>query len=344
MRGQSQGYFYSRVSNPTVVELENILAQMQGRDGAVAFASGSGAISALMFSLLKSGDHVVLFRESYKPTRQLVRGILQKFDVHSSLIGIDDLGSLEAVIESKNTKVVIFESPTNPMLKLADIDAICKIAKKHGVTTILDNTFAGFHSHSAMPVDFFVHSLTKFASGHGDVMGGVVIGGKDRITPLFLDAMTIGSTLDPHAAFLILRGLKTYYLRFRAAASSAVEIANALNGHPAVSNLRFPGLKSDRGHGLALKQMQDFGTMIAFDTPGSTEKDLARFIDKLKLFKLAASLGSPESLIAPCKLFYGTDLSSEELTAAGISETSVRLSIGLEDPGDLIADLIQALN
>jgi len=343
LKGENQGYFYSRVANPTVAELESLIAGMQGRDGAVAFASGSGAISSLMFSRLKAGDHVVLFRESYKPTRQLIRGILHKFGVRHSLLGIHDIAGLEEVFKKESTKLVVFESPTNPMLCIADIAAICALAAKYQVTTVMDNTFAGFHNHGGLPIDFFVHSLTKFASGHGDVMGGMVVARRELIDLLFTDAMTIGCTLDPHAAFLILRGMKTYHLRYRAAASGATEIANGLSKHPAVRNLRFPGLNGHPDYHLASRQMQDFGTMIAFDAPGSNESDLAEFLNRLKIFKVAASLGSPESLVAPCKLLYGTDLGTEELTAAGIGETTVRLSIGLEHPGDLLADLLQAL-
>lgn len=338
---RKEGYFYSRVSNPTVQQLESLLAKLQSRDASIAFSSGVAALWACFFSLLKAGDHVIIFLESYKPTRYLVRNLLARFGVRSSVLSIEDLDTLESEVRKNHTRLILFESPTNPMLKIADIRAITQIAGKAGVLTALDNTFAGFHNHGEFEVDFFIHSLTKFASGHGDVLGGAIIGDHARINAMRRDAFETGASLDPHAAFLILRGLKTYYLRYEKQAENAKSVALWLSNHPAIERVFYPGLDSHPQHALATEQMKSFGALVSFDLKESTA--FAPFINKLRLFRIAASLGSTESLVAPVKLLFGTDLSDEECKIARITDRSVRLSVGIEAIDDLIADLAQAL-
>jgi cystathionine beta-lyase/cystathionine gamma-synthase len=210
------------------------------------------------------------------------------------------------------------------------------------VITVLDNTFAGLHNHGKFEIDYFVHSMTKYANGHGDVMGGIVIGDKKRIKAIKPLAVNMGSTLDPGAAFLMARGLKTYFLRYRQHSANALALAEFLAARREVAKVFYPGLPSDPGHALARKQMTEFGGVLTFDLHADKERTWA-FIDSLELFTTTASLGSTESLVAPVQLYLGTDLTAEEQALAQITESTVRLAVGLEDVDDLIADLDQAL-
>jgi cystathionine beta-lyase/cystathionine gamma-synthase len=237
---------------------------------------------------------------------------------------------------------VVFESPTNPITRIADIGHITRQARAAGALTVLDNTFAGMHQHGDTDVDLFIHSLTKYASGHGDVMGGAVIGPAGLIRKLRPDFVLLGGVLDPHAAWLIQRGLKTYMMRYRAQSDAALRIAQYLEAHDKVARVHHPGLPRHPRHALAAKQMQQFGTIVSFDLrAGAAAGD--RFADALKLFAIAASMGSPESLIIPPGLMGPHDLPAELAALSGIQPGTVRLSIGLEDPEDLIGDIEQAL-
>ncbi len=336
------GFNYSRTANPTVAALEATLAGLQGRQGCVAVGSGMGAVSTALWSLLAAGDHVLSFAESYGPTRRMITKVLARYGVRSTFVSIDDHAAVERVLGEHQTAVVWFESPTNPVLKIADIDRIAEMAHRHGALAVLDNTFAGLEAHAELPVDLFVHSLTKYASGHGDVMGGAIIGDESIIQRVRSHANTLGPTLDPHAAYLIQRGLKTYHVRRRAACESAQKIAEFLMTHAKVATVRYPGLPSDPGHSLAARQMRDFGTVLCIDLKGTGE-GTRRFAEALRFFGMAASLGSTESLIVPPSLQQARDLTGDLKVAAGIGDTTTRLSIGLEDVDDLIEDLSQAL-
>jgi cystathionine beta-lyase/cystathionine gamma-synthase len=237
---------------------------------------------------------------------------------------------------------MLFESPTNPVLKVADLGRITAIARRHQTLTVLDNTLAGLHNHGQFDVDFFVHSLTKYASGHGDVMGGAVIGRRELIDPMKGDFTLLGPTLDPHAAYLVLRGLKTYFVRWEAQCRNAQRVAEFLAAHPGVTRVRYPGLPSDPGHELAKRQMDDFGTMVSFEIRGGPDEG-TRFAEALELFAIAASLGSTESLVVAPRMQQPRDLTGEQLAWSGITPATVRLSIGVEDIDDLLADLDQAL-
>jgi len=237
---------------------------------------------------------------------------------------------------------VFFESPTNPVTKIADIGALTRVARAAGALTVMDNTFAGFHQHGEYDIDVFVHSLTKYASGAGDVMGGAVIGGGDLIRGLRTDFGTLGGTLDPHAAFLILRGLKTYFVRYQAQCASAQRIAELLAAHPAVARVHYPGLATHPQHALARAQMREFGTIVSFDLKGGLQAG-AHFVEALRLFALAASLGSTESLVLAPQMMRGRDLTPDQQRISAITDGTVRLSIGLEDPDDLVEDVNQAL-
>jgi cystathionine beta-lyase/cystathionine gamma-synthase len=305
-------------------------------------ASGVGVIAQALLSLTRQGDHVLCFLESYGPTRHLVLRTLAKFGVTHTMLSIEDLAGIERELAARATRLLIFESPTNPSNKIADIAALTRLARAHGALTLLDNTFAGVHQHGQFDIDIFLHSLTKFVSGHGDVMGGAAIARADLIRSLRSDFTVLGGVLDPHAAFLLQRGLKTYFLRYRAQSASSQRIADFLAGHAAVERTHYPGLASDPGHALARSQMSDFGAVVSFSLRGGAEAG-RRFTDALQLFSMAASVGATDSLVLPPQMLVPRDLSEAQRRIAGVGPGIVRLSIGLEDVDDLLEDVAQAL-
>jgi len=246
LRGERPGFFYSRASNPTTRQLELTLAELQGRDDCLVTGTGVSAISQTLLALTKAGDHVLCFVETYNPTRYLIRRFLHRFGVTHTMLSIEDVAGIERTLAATPTRLVVFESPTNPVTKIANIGVITRLARERGALTVMDNTFAGFHQHGELDVDVFVHSLTKYASGTGDVMGGAVITRSDIIRILRTDFGAIGGALDPHAAFLIQRGLKTYFVRYRAQCASSMRIAELLASHPAVARVHYPGLPAIR--------------------------------------------------------------------------------------------------
>jgi cystathionine beta-lyase/cystathionine gamma-synthase len=339
---QREGFYYSRDSNPTLRQLELALAQLQERDACVLTGSGVAAIAMPLLALLKSGDHVVYFAELYGPTRALVRRLLARYGVASTMLTVDDTVALERTLAATPTRLVVFESPTNPVLKVADVGRITAITRRHGALTLLDNTLGGLHNHGEFDVDLYSHSLTKYASGHGDVMGGAVIGRAELIEALRDDFSTLGPTLDPHAAFLILRGLRTYFVRWDAQCANAQRVAEFLASRPEVSRVRYPGLPGDPGHALSARQMDRFGTLVTFDLASGLEAG-TRFAESLELFSIAASLGSTESLVVAPAMQQPRGFTAQQAAWTDIGPGTVRLSIGIEDPDDLVDDLRQAL-
>ena len=305
-------------------------------------ASGVGAINGTLLALTRADDHVLCFVESYGPTRQFIRRTLARFGVRNTMLSIEDLAGVERVLASTPTRLLIFESPTNPLNRVADLTALTALARRHGALTLLDNTFAGFHQHGRYDIDYYLHSLTKYASGHGDVMGGAVIANTESIRRLRADFTLLGGALDPHAAFLVQRGLKTYMLRYREQSASAVKIAGFLAGHAAVTRVHYAGLASHPQHALASAQLGEYGALLSFDLRAGAEAG-RRFAEALRLFAVAASLGATESLVIPPQLMGTQDLSAAELLLSGIGPGTVRLAIGLEDVDDLLADIEQAL-
>ncbi len=336
------GYLYSRVANPTVRELEVLLAGLQGRDDAICLASGIAAMTATVMGLVKSGDHVVMFFESYKPTRYLQRHILARMGVQTELLHLDEWQRTEDYFAAHKPRLMLVESPTNPVLRVPDLDRLGKLCRSHGTLLVLDNTFAGFQHHGDTTVDVFVHSLTKHAGGHSDAMGGVLIANKNIIEQIAPVAITLGATLDPHAAWLILRGMKTYSLRTSRSSQNALVVAKWLKSRKGVCNLRYPGFAEHVDFLVWSRQMKgDGGSVVAFDIKGD-QALMDRFIDSLKVFALTPSMGCVESLVVPCLSLFADDLTIEQARRAGISETTVRLSMGIEDANDLILDLDQA--
>ncbi|MCX6130531.1 MAG: PLP-dependent aspartate aminotransferase family protein [Proteobacteria bacterium] len=342
-RNDRSGYFYSRHGNPTVAQLEELLAQLQGMESGLATSTGIAAIAGTLLGLLKAGDRLLYFIESYRPTRAMAEKILARMGVQLTRLSLDDHAGIKDALAMPNTRAVIFESMTNPQVRAPNIDFIVSEAQKHGVLTILDNTFAGFQSLKAPPTDIVIHSLTKFASGHGDVMGGVILSSEKLRRELEETMVLLGASLDPHAAFLILRGMKTYHLRRRAQCANALEIAAWLEQHPKVDAVSYPGLKSHTQHDIFQRTYEDFGSMLLFSLKNKSF-NIEPMVARGHLFKLAASLGSTESLITPALFFFAMYLSELERQRAGIDSTSIRLSIGIEDVNDLKADLSQLLD
>jgi cystathionine beta-lyase/cystathionine gamma-synthase len=343
LRGEREGFFYSRSSNPTLTQLQLLLARLQGRDDCLLTGSGVATIAASLLSLCKQGDHILAFVESYGPTRYIVQRLLSKFGIAHTLLSIEDLEGIERVLLGTPTRLVIFESPTNPVTKIADIEHLTALARRAGALTVLDNTFAGFHNHGGYDIDMFLHSLTKYASGHGDVMGGAIIARRELVTLMRKDIVSIGPTLDPHAAFLIQRGMRTYFLRYERQCANALACSLFLKSHPRIKRIFYPGLESHPQHLLARRQMKDFGSVVTFELDGGFEQG-GRFAESLQLFSISASVGSAESLVMPPQLLVGNEYNPELRAASLITRGTVRLSIGLEDAEDLVQDLTQALD
>jgi cystathionine beta-lyase/cystathionine gamma-synthase len=339
--GERDGFFYSRIDNPTSRQLEMTLAALQGRSDCLLTSSGVSAVSLTLQALCKQGDHILIFAESYGPTRAMARRVLSRFGVTFSVMSIDDLEGIERALQATPTRLMIFESPTNPILKIADLQRLCALAKAHACLTVLDNTLSGLHAHGQYPIDVFVHSLTKYANGHGDVLAGAVITNEELMQRLRPDFITMGAMLDPHAAFLVQRGLKTYSLRYERACANALAIARYLEQQPVVSNLRYPGLASHPQHRLAMQQTGAGGGVISFELASETLAN--ECVQRLKLFRLASSLGSTESLVLPPSMLQARDLPAEQRLWTGITDCTVRLSVGIEAIEDLLADLQQAL-
>ncbi len=341
-RGERDGFFYTRRANPTTRQLEMLLAELQQRDDCVATGSGAAAVATCLISQLRTGDHILGFVETYGPTLGLIRGTLARLGVAHTLLSIEDDAGIERVLAERKTKLVYFESPTNPLTRIADIARITRAAHAAGALTVMDNTFAGFHNHGQYGVDVFVHSLTKYASGHGDVMGGAVIARKEIAQAVRREGVLLGPLLDPHAAFLVMRGMKTYYLRYEAQAASAMRVAQFLAEHPAVSRVHYPGLPDHPRHALARSQMREFGSIVSFDLARGAEA-VRPFVDALDFFAITPSLGSVESLVMPPQLLQVRGFNPEQRALAGLGEGTIRLSIGIEDTDELIEDLDSAL-
>jgi len=342
VKGERTGFLYGRILNPSVRELEINLARLQGTEDAYCTSSGLAAISNTLVSLLRTGDHLVYMWQSYKPTRGLIQMLQNRFGVESTRVSVLDHEAIEKAIVPGKTKLMIWESPTNPQLEIADMEFLTGLCKKYSVISVLDNTFSGLHNHRQFDVDVYIHSLTKFASGHSDAMGGAVLGTSSLVNRIRWGASDLGDNFSPREATAISKGLKTYFLRYSKSSENALAIARFLKTLPQVSRVRYPGLEDHPGHELAKKQLHDFGAVIMFDILGD-KTETYRIIDSLQIFKAAPSLGSVESLILPVDLFFTGFLTEEETKASGLSPSGMRLSIGIEDVEDLKEDLRRAI-
>lgn len=341
--GHHKGWEYSRVSNPTRDALETSLASLEGGSSAHVFASGMAAISALV-TMLKAGDHVVCGENVYGGTPRLFNRIVAGYGIEFTYVDTADPESLRAALKP-NTRLVHIETPTNPLMTLTDIRAVADICHEHGCELSVDNTFMSpyFQQPIALGADLVMHSTTKYLNGHSDGLGGVLVGTKPehRERFAFVQKCT-GGILSPFEAWLVLRGIKTLAMRMREHDRNGRAIAALLDGHPAVERVFYPGLASHPQHELARRQMSGFGGMIAFEL-GSLEKANA-FLTKLRVCTLAESLGGVETLISHPATMTHAAIGADERTRLGITDGMVRISVGIEDLGDLEADLRQALS
>jgi len=340
--GKSKAYIYTRYGNPTLSIAEGKIAALEGAEAAVVTASGMAAISNALLSALRQGDEVISTAQTYGGTYRLMRDEFPNWGIgvkraETSLEGIESL-------VTERTKVLYVETPTNPTLRLVDLNKAIAFAKKHKLISIIDNTFATplLQKPVELGFDMVVHSATKYLGGHSDVIAGAAAGSKrwmDRIRHMIID---LGGSMDPEAAFLLIRGLKTLGLRVERGCSNALAVAQFLEKHPKVARVHYPGLKSHPDHALAKRQMKGFGSMLAFDLKGGLPA-ARRVCDRVQLFLLAASLGGPESLVVLPIYSSHYNMSAEELARVSVTAGTVRVSVGLEDAEDLIADLKQAL-
>lgn len=341
--GKFKGYEYSRTGNPTRHALEVLISDLEGGVAGFAFASGMAATSSIMM-LFSKGDHVILTDDVYGGTYRVITKVLNRFGIEATFVDTSDLSNVEAAI-LENTKAVFLETPTNPLLKITDIEAIAKLAKEKGLLTIVDNTFMTpyFQQPIALGADIVVHSATKYIGGHSDVVAGLVVVNSEQLaTDLHFVQNSVGAVLGPQDSWLLMRGIKTLGLRMEEHHSNAQRIAEFLNNHEAIGKVYYPGLADHPGHELMKKQTTGFGGMISFDVGSEAKAD--QLLAKLRYFTLAESLGAVESLISvPARMTHAS-IPRERRLELGITDGLVRISVGIEDVEDLIEDLIQGLS
>jgi cystathionine beta-lyase/cystathionine gamma-synthase len=342
--GESPLYMYSRDGNPTVRAAEEAVAELEGAEACVLFASGMGAMTTALLGLVSGGDEVVSASALYGGTYKLLRDVLSRFGVRHQMVEPEALAG--AILDRKpRAKLCVFETPTNPTLRVIDLAAVAESCKRAGTVSLIDSTFGTpfVQRPLSLGIDVVMHSTTKYLNGHSDHLGGALCGSRERIAPLRKLSHALGASLDPQVAFDLLRGLKTFPLRMQRHCENALAVAQVLEKHPGVARVLYPGLPSHPDHALAKRQMKDgFGGMVTFSV--GTRERAFRLWDKLRVVARAASLGGVETLSSLPILFSHTGYSAEELSRAGVDEGMVRVSIGLEDPRDLIADFEQALS
>jgi cystathionine gamma-synthase len=343
-RGDVPGHIYTRNTNPTVAVFEEKVRLLEGAEAATAFASGMAAISGTLMTLLSPGDRVVSIRDSYGGTSKFFMEILPRFGIDATLCDTTDHDAIESAIADVSPKVLYLETPTNPTLKVVDIERLARAGKAAGATVLVDNTFATPINQLPLELgaDLVLHSATKVLGGHADALGGVACGSAELVKRIFGFREITGAAMDPDAAYLMIRGMKTLHLRVREQTSNAQRIAEWLHDDPRVESVFYPGLGSHAGHDIARRQMRGFGGMLSFAPSGgwpSVEKLLA----KLRLAHRAANLGSVETIAGPPATTSHVEVSAEQRAELGIPEALIRYSVGIEDADDLIADLDQAL-
>ena len=342
----TKGYEYSRSGNPTRNALEKKLAALEDAKFALAFSSGLAAETVICATLMKSGDHVIAFDDLYGGTRRLFNKVFnQNFNVEFSYVDARNIEEVKSNIR-ENTKIIWLESPTNPLLKLCDIREISDIAKNKKIIVAVDNTFMSpyFQKPLNLGVDIVVHSTTKYINGHSDSIGGAIMLSDEEIyNKLKFNQNAMGPVLSPFDSFLVMRGIKTLPVRMEKHNENAVKIANYLESHPKVKKVNYPGLKSHPQHELAKKQMSGFGGMISFEVKGEL-KEAKKFLENLKIFSLAESLGGVESLIEHPALMTHASVAKEEREKIGITDSLIRVSVGIENIDDLIGDLDNSFN
>lgn len=341
--GHKEREEYGRYGNPSVRIVEEKVAALEGTEDAVAFASGMAAVTSAILALVRSGSHIVLFSDCYRRTRQFVTTFLDRFGVESTLVPPGDLDALAAAIRPE-TRLVVSEAPTNPYQNVVDLDGLSRICRERRVKTMIDSTFATPINlrPAEHGIDLVVHSATKYMAGHNDVLGGVVAGPASLVSLVRDLRHVFGAVLDPHAAYLIQRGIKTLAIRVRQQNASALEIARFLESQPRVTKVYYPGLPSHPHHEVAARMMSGFGGIVSFEVDSDLD-GTSRFIDACRIPRIAPSLGGVESLIEQPALMSFYELTTEQRLAVGIKNNLVRMAVGIEEPSELIEDLRQAL-
>lgn len=341
--GRASGHIYSRNTNPTVQVFEEKMRLLEGAEAATSAATGMGAISSTLFTLLSPGDRIVSVKDTYGGTNRIFTEFLPRFQVQVALCDTTDHDQIEAEV-ARGCRVLYLESPTNPTLKVVDIARLARAGHAVGAVVVADNTFATPINQNplALGADLVIHSATKFLGGHADALGGVVCGARTWVQRIFHYREITGASLDPMAAYLIIRGLKTLYLRIRQQNASALAIARWLQEQPAVEKVFYPGLETHLHHDIARRQMRGFGGVLSFMLRGGFDS-VRRVLPRLRLARRAANLGAVETIVGPPATTSHVECTAEEREAMGIPEGLIRYSVGIEDPDDLIADLAQAL-
>lgn len=343
--GESDGYIYTRLGNPTIIDLEKTIADLENGFGGIATSSGMAAVNTVYLGILKAGDHMIGQNAIYGPSRAIMENLYPKFKVESTFI---DASNTEEVVRAirPNTRLIFLETPANPTIVLSDIEAICDLAHKKDIIVCVDNTFCSPYLQNPLDLgaDIVLHSMTKFINGHADIVAGVIVTKTEEHYKLLRGLMiNLGCNMDPHQAFLTRRGLKTLALRMDKAQQNSIMIADYLEKHPKVAWVSYPGLKSHPQYELAKKQMKGPGAMISFGLKGGFDAGKT-MMNNVKLALLAVSLGGIETLIQHPASMTHSKLSAEAKEKAGITDELVRLSVGIEEVEDIIEDIEQALN
>jgi len=342
VRATPTDHFYTRYGNPTHTVAENAIAELEGAEAALLFASGMSAITTTVLALTKAGDHIVAQRDIYGGATKFFTQWLPKFGVEVTLVDTTDYQQHAKAIRP-NTKILHLESPTNPTLRVVDLKKVAAVAKQHGITTLIDSTFATpINCRPAeFGIDLVMHSGTKYFGGHADLICGIVAGRRDLIDTIHATRTTLGCNMDPHAAWLLLRGIKTLAVRVHRQNDNALRVAQFLKGHPKVRSVSYPFLEGHPQRALAMEQMRGGGGVLSFEVEGTGE-DACRFAEALNLFTLAPSLGGVESLVTIPVITSHSMIRPDEREKMGVTEQMIRLSVGVENVDDLIADLEQA--
>jgi methionine-gamma-lyase len=339
-----EAFFYSRYGNPTVAEAERKIAELEGTEACVVTSSGSAATFCALATLCSAGDEVIACDSVYGGTVKVLTTVFDRFGIRSRFISNDEIPNLSE-IATERSKVFWFESPANPLNRIVDLDLAADVSRQAGLFSVIDNTFASpvLQQPIAHGIDAVMHSATKYLGGHADLTAGAVAGRKEFIDRVRQMSVMIGTTLDPAAAYLLSRGMKTLDVRVRRSCENALLVAQALRQHAKVQHVFYPGLENDPSHELAKRQMKGFGGVVAVDIKGG-ENEVGKLFDALKLVRTAPSLGGVESLASYPLYSSHAGFSDEQLKAAGVSAATVRFAIGIESVEDIIADITQALN
>jgi cystathionine gamma-synthase len=344
MEGNIEREEYGRYGNPTQRAVERKLAALDGGEAALLFSTGMCAITTTLLAMLGRGSHLVLTEDGYRRTRQFCRTLLHRLGIECTFVQTGNYAALEAAIRP-TTRLIFSESPTNPHLRVLDLERLVEIGRKHNVKIAIDSTFATPYNQRPLDfgIDLVIHSATKYLGGHNDLLAGVVVGSRALISAIRDMQAMLGGIADPHTAYLLLRGMKTLGLRIRKQNDNGMAVARFLEAHPRVRRVYYPGLSSHPDYKIACQQMKGFGGVVSFEIDGDL-KTTSAFIDRLRIPYIAPSLGGVETLIEQPALMSYYEMTSEERAAIGIADELVRLSLGVEDAEDLIADLDQALS